>query len=351
MLTLGETMSTTSYTRRLLGAGSVLAVVAGVLAVGGSAGADTVPGSYEARISTASQPITGQRATFNVTFRNDSPPNSFDLLHKATTTLAVGFTGPTAPATVTDSGGQTWSVSISAATVTLTTSIGLLPTEGEVTVPVSAVAPTTAGAYTWTTSAAGTLGDSLHAGSYTRNGPEPTITVATGNTVACTGTNACDTGYIGSESDTLARVLTQGSGGDAVSVYLTDPQYACAGAQNQGKQMTYTTQNLSRKVTGFMELDKHIVNAQSDNGAAHYDICYQSKTPFKQYDGTPAAASGSFFIGLLPGCSTTGNTAPCLLERHKTGSGDMFASYLGHAGDPGGTWGFVPLPAGGGIST
>jgi hypothetical protein len=115
--------------------------------------------------------------------------------------------------------------------------------------------------------------------------------------------------------------------------------------------MTYTTQNLSRKVTGYMELDKHIVNAQSDNGAAHYDFCYLSKTPFNQYDGTPAAASGSFFVGLLPGCSTTGNVAPCLLSRHKTGSGDMFGSFLGHAGDPGSIWDFVANPSGGSINT
>jgi hypothetical protein len=344
-------MSTTSYTRRLLGATSVLAVVAGALVVGGSAGADTLPGSYEARISTTSQPITNQRAVFSVTFRNDSPPNSFDLLHHATVTLASGFTGPTAPVTVTDSGGQSWNVSVSAGTVTLDTSIGLLPTEGEVTVPVSAVAPAAAGVYTWTTSAGGTLGDSLHTGNYTRNGSEPTVTVATGTAVLCSGGNICDTGYIGSESDTLGRIVTEGTGSDTVSVYLTAPQYTCAGGQNQGKQMTYTTQNLSRKVTGYMELDKHIVNAQSDNGAAHYDFCYQSKSPFTQYNGTPAVSSGGFFIGLLPGCSTTGNTAPCLLARHKTGSGDMFASFLGHAGDPGSVWDFIANPAGGGVST
>ncbi|MDX6225952.1 MAG: hypothetical protein QOE64_2328 [Frankiales bacterium] len=342
---------TTRHIKRLLGIGSALTVIGGALVVSATADAATIPGAYEARLSTPTQAVTGQRSTFTVMFTNDSPPNSFDLLNHATVKLAAGFTAPTVPATVIDSGGQTWNVTISAGTVTLDASIGLLPGVGQVGVPVSAVAPTTPGTYTWPTTASGTLGSATASGSYTRVGNDPSVTVATGNGVICTGGNVCDTTYVGDESDTLARVVTEGSGSDTVLVYLTNPQYACAGGQNQGKQMTYTTQNLSRKVTGYMELDKHIVNAQSDNGAAHYDFCYQSKTPFTQYDGTPAAASGAFFIGLLPGCSTTGNVAPCLLKRNKTGSGDMFGSYLGHAGDPGGVWQFVPAPAGGGIST
>jgi hypothetical protein len=340
-----------SYSKRALGVASALAVVGGALVVGGAAAdATTIPGSYEARLSTASQPITGQRTVFNLTFTNDAPPNSFDLLRHASATITAGFLTPTAPATVVDSDGQTWTVSISANTLTIDTSIGLLPTEGQVTVPVTATAPSSAGLYQWATGASGFLGSATNSGAYTRVGSEPVVTVATGTAVTCT-TTICDTNYVGDENNTLARVVTEGSGTDIVSVYLTEPQYTCSGGENQGRQMTYTTQNLSRKVTGYMELDKRFVNMHSDNGAAHYDFCYLSKTPFTQYDGTPAAASGSFFVGLLPGCSTTGNVAPCLLERHKAGSGDLFGSFLGHAGDPGGTWDYVVTIAGGGIST
>jgi hypothetical protein len=340
-----------SYSKRALGVASALAVVGGALVVGGAAAdATTIPGSYEARLSTASQPITGQRTVFNLTFTNDAPPNSFDLLRHASATITAGFLTPTAPATVVDSDGQTWTVSISANTVTIDTSVGLLPTEGEVTVPVTATAPSAAGIYQWPTSATGFLGSATNSGAYTRVGSEPAVTVATGTAVTC-NTAVCDTNYIGDENDTLGRIVTEGSGTDVVTVFLTAPQYTCSGGENQGKQLTYTTQNLGRKVTGYMQLDKRYVNLHSDNGASHYDFCYQSKTPFTQYDGTPAAAIGGFYVGLLPGCSTTGNVAPCLLKRNKTGSGDMFGAYLGHAGDPGSVWDYVVVPGGGGIST
>lgn len=342
-------MSTRTRTR-LVGAIGSLAVVGAALVVGGSAEAGTIPGAYEARLSSPSQPITGQRTVFNLTFTNDAPPDSFDLLRHATATISAGFLTPTAPTTVVDSEGQTWTASISANTLTLDTSIGLLPTVGQVTVPVTATAPSAAGLYQWATSASGFLGSTTSSGAYTRVGSEPTVTVATGNAVTCT-TTICDTNYVGDENNTLARVVTEGPGNDVVSVWLTEPQYECANSENQGRQMTYTTQNMGRKVTGYLEIDKHIVNAQSDNGAAHYDVCYLSKTPFTQYDGTAAVPFGAFFVGLLPGCSVTGNVAPCLLARHKTGSGDLIGSFLGHAGDPGGTWGFVPVPPPGGIST
>jgi hypothetical protein len=90
-----------------------------------------------------------------------------------------------------------------------------------------------------------------------------------------------------------------------------------------------------RPVTDLTEvtitLDKSIVNALPDNGAAHFNICFGGKivtenpatTPFPTKPGTPAAVLiDGLYWGILPDCSGT-PTTPCVASRNKTGSGNV----------------------------
>jgi hypothetical protein len=78
---------------------------------------------------------------------------------------------------------------------------------------------------------------------------------------------------------------------------------------------------------------KSIVNAQPDNGAAHFNVCFGGKivsenpavTPFPTKPGTPAAsfdAGTGLYWGILPNCSGT-PTTPCVASRNKDNSGDV----------------------------
>lgn len=342
-------MSSIRTISRTVSGGAALAVLGAGLLMGPSAGAAVVPGSYQARASTAGVPVTSSQTTVALTFINDSPTDSFDFLHHATATFPAGFSGLSGPssATASDGTGTTFAVTYSGLTVTLDSAIGLAPTEGEVTVAVSITTPAYPGVYALSTTASGTVGDAVANGAYTRNGAEPAVTVGpAANTTYCLNGATCDTGFVGSETNTLARIVTTGAGNDAVTLVLNEPVYTCPGGEAQGMQATYTTQNLTRTVTGTLELDKSIVNAKSDNGASHYNICYQGKRPFTQADGSPAAPRDDFFVGFLPRCSSNGNLAPCLLKISKTGAGDLLGTFLGEAGDPGPTWEYLVAPPG-----
>lgn len=346
-------MRSSQLTRRTVSGGATLAVLGALLLTGPSARAEVVPGSYQARASTPGTPVTSSQTTVSLTFINDAPANSFDFLHHATATFPVGFSGLSGPASATasDGTGAKFSVTYSGRTVALDSTVGLTPTQGEVTVAVSVTTPSQPGIYTLATAASGTIGDTVSDGAYTRNGDEPSVTVGpAANTTYCVNGAICDTGYVGSETNTLARIVTTGSGDDAVTLTLSTPQYTCTGGENQGLQATYTTLNLSRTVTGTLELDKSIVQSKPDNGTSHYNICYQGKHPFTQANGQPAVAAGGFFIGLLPSCAATRNATPCMLKLSKTGTADIVGTYLGDPGDPGGTWEYL-VSIGNGVGT
>lgn len=338
--------------RAVSGAVAVVALAATALS-GPAARAEVVPGSYEARASATGTPVTSVQASVSLTFINDAPTSSFDFLHHATATFPAGFSGLSGPTSATTSDGTAtaFTVSYSGLKVSLDSTVGLAPTQGELTVTVTITTPAYPGVYSLTTAASGTVGDAVSNGAYARVGDEPSVTVGpAANTTYCLNGATCDTGFVGSESNTLARIVTTGGGNDVVTLSLSAPHYSCAGGENQGQQATYTTQNLTRAVTGTLELDKQIVNAKPNNGASHYGLCYESKTPFTQADGSPASAVGSFFVGLLPSCASTSNAVPCLLKLKKTGSGDLLGSYLGQPGDPGGVWQYVTAVSGGGTS-
>src|SRR3954470_19863488 len=101
----------------------------------------------------ASAPFAAYSATVNpanvkfsttnvetVVFTNQSPLNSLDFATHATVSFP-GFSGVSAPATVTDSAGNPWVVTVSQQTVSLSASNGGTPPSGTLSVPVTAKAP------------------------------------------------------------------------------------------------------------------------------------------------------------------------------------------------------------------
>lgn len=151
--------------------------VASTLALGAawampwSARAATVPGNYHAAVAPSTVAVAST-TSFTVTFTNDSPPTSDDLLTHVTITVAQGFIvrSVTAP--------SGWSASQSGQAVTFSNSgLGALPTQS-VTGTISATAPNTAGTYTWTTSAGGLVGGATGTPSnFSNSAPDPTVTV------------------------------------------------------------------------------------------------------------------------------------------------------------------------------
>jgi hypothetical protein len=84
-----------------------------------------------------------------------------------------------------------------------------------------------------------------------------------------------------------------------------------------------------------LEISKSLVKASGHPGAASWQICYASTSPFKARDdtaGTAVIGGVSYRTGLLPDCSKT-QAAPCVRARNKTNAGDVVVEFLA-SGDP-----------------
>jgi hypothetical protein len=66
------------------------------------------------------------------------------------------------------------------------------------------------------------------------------------------------------------------------------------------------------------QIDKKVMNAQSNNGASFIQMCFAAPFPFTTRPGTPLTQTGGFFVGLLPDCGVE----PCVESRSKTNAGD-----------------------------
>jgi hypothetical protein len=88
--------------------------------------------------------------------------------------------------------------------------------------------------------------------------------------------------------------------------------------------------------TDTVTIYKQYVNAQPNNGAAFFQVCYQAPYTFTTRDGTPATEDPTgTFTGLLPDCASQNPQPPCILMKNKTGKGDVVIVLLLPAGDPG----------------
>jgi hypothetical protein len=87
--------------------------------------------------------------------------------------------------------------------------------------------------------------------------------------------------------------------------------------------------------TVVFRVEKSQVLASGHPGAASWQICYASQTPFTAQPGTSGTATiggVTFNTGLLPVCSKS-QGSPCLQSRTKNKSGDVIITFLA-SGDP-----------------
>ena len=77
-----------------------------------------------------------------------------------------------------------------------------------------------------------------------------------------------------------------------------------------------------------MTIDKREVNREANNGAAHYQVCFEGESPFLTRDGTMAT------LGLLPDCASQDPAAPCVRSKVKDRAGNVVITLVVPAGDP-----------------
>jgi hypothetical protein len=87
-----------------------------------------------------------------------------------------------------------------------------------------------------------------------------------------------------------------------------------------------------------LRIDKSLVTSSGHPGASSWQICYASTKPFNTLAGTSQqnvtiGGSPGYFTGLLPDCSSTPGTPPCVQTRNKNNAGDVIVTFLA-LGDP-----------------
>jgi hypothetical protein len=167
---------------------------------------------------------------------------------------------------------------------------------------------------------------------------------------------ACTTTCSGSASKNQTTVVVDAAGtatGDTLGVALLASSAPPAGACGSGfvplGAGSFVDINVSGgstpSLTVTWQLDKSIVNAQPENGAAHFNICLGAKnlldplgtstTGWTTKSGTAAvpvfdALFGvTLFWGLTPDCPNHGTpTGPCIVSKKKNQAGDVLITFV-----------------------
>ena len=333
---------------RLLGGIAVAGVVAAsaITLAGLPATAASVPlGSYAASLPLSPYPTVSSSTDpsqigFPVTFTNNSAGGVGYLLDHVQVTLPAGFTAQAGSASVSASG---WTASISGSTISAdapSTTAGLAPGSSLV-LEFNATAPSVPASTTFTfaTAGSGLLGETGVIGDFSNTGSDPTVSVAQyANVVSCSPSQHCDTGVVGSASDTTARIVTTtGAIQDFLGISVDKPTDAGCLAISQpnarSEQVTFADVDTSRTLTATLTVDKSVVNLVPDNGVGNYGVCYNTGDPTKVFVDHAGRTTS---VGWLPDCGTTGLIArqPCVSSRNKTNAGDIVIVYTAPGGDP-----------------
>ncbi len=272
--------------------------------------ASAVANPYSASI-TPNVAQAGSSSTFTVTFTNKASTAEIKKLSvKAATGFTVTSVGVPSPASFT--------VSRTGNEVTLS---GLLRPGASVSIPITATAPTTPGAYKWTTKASGSTG------TFINTGPDPSVTVAQqAAVVPCSPGSPCSSPTLsaGASPTALAtdsQVTAQpGAQADLLTVVLPDPTAApllCQ--QTNGSFGQIVTWNVTARTSTL------VYTVHPTTIGYTYDLsdtCFGSTLPFLDSNGNPAVqnpANGNEFEGTLPFCTVPGepgqtNPPPCVVS-------------------------------------
>jgi hypothetical protein len=149
--------------------------------------------------------------------------------------------------------------------------------------------------------------------------------------VHCQQGQACQTGTVSSAGTSGSAVAGAASTTDVLTA--TGGGFPDLSCTTIGGVVSFTVTNRSKVIT--MMLAKSLVQQAPNPGAAHFNICWGSPTPFTTQDGTTSAfnPANNEFEGLLPDCSAKG-PSPCITGRHKTKAGMVVITISAPSGDP-----------------
>lgn len=140
-------------------------------------------------------------------------------------------------------------------------------------------------------------------------------------------------------SGTITRTITTngGASGGVIIASVGANGVSCAA----DGYTPHTTNTLTFDVTTgefktvVIRIPKRQVQADPNNGAAFYQICYSNDSGFRDRSGTWVPKEGE---GLLPDCvlndAGVATNAPCVHLRNKTQAGDMLIGFMAPPGDP-----------------
>jgi hypothetical protein len=356
MATHAELRKTRRRARLIGGVAVAGAVAASAITMAGiPANAASVPlGTYSATLPLSPYPTVSSSADpsgigFPVTFTNNSAGGVGYLLDHVEVTVPTGFAPTSGSASVSASG---WTASISGNTISAdapSTTAGL-PPGSSLVLRFSATAPTVPvpTTFTFATAGSGLLGATGVIGDFGNTGSDPTVSVARyANVVSCSPSQHCDTGVVGSASDTTARIVTStGAIEDFLGITVDKPTdascLAISQANARSEQVTFADIDTSRTLTATLTIDKSVVNLVPNNGVGGYGVCYNTGDPTKVFVDHLGHTTS---VGWLPDCGTPGLIArqPCITSRNKTQAGDILITYTAPGGDPANIAGY-PIP-------
>ena len=338
---------TTRNFRRVVAASGVACLAAGgaLLATAPGATAASLPlGTYTAALPLSPYPTVSSSTDpsgigFPVTFTNTSAGDGY-LLDHVQVNLPAGFAGQGTP-TVNVNG---WTTSVSGNTISADAADPVLngvAAGGTVLLSFAATAPVvlTPTTLTFGTSANGILGTNQIVGDFTNTGGDPQVSVAQyANVVTCAPSQQCDTGTIGSASNTTARIVTStGSIQDFLGISVDTPTdaacLAASQANGRSQQVDFSDLDTSRTLTTTLRIDKSVVNAVPSNGVGGYGVCLDTGDPTKVFVDRAGRTTSA---GFLPSCNASGllPRQPCMRSISKSNAGDIAITYTTPGGDP-----------------
>lgn len=144
---------------------------------------------------------------------------------------------------------------------------------------------------------------------------------------ACEAGQPCENGVSRPLMETMAQITSGTSGFLPMSVGVVDLD--CGDTANHAPEVvTLDSVGLDGTKTVTMTVAKEFDQLQPNNGVAHYEVCFQSDTPFTDKFGNTTTK------GLLPDCEAGSPTPPCVLSKTKDQAGDVVIEVLLPAGDP-----------------
>lgn len=149
--------------------------------------------------------------------------------------------------------------------------------------------------------------------------------------VHCQPGQACQTGTVSSTGTSGSAMASAASTSDVMTA--TGGGFPSLSCTTTGGVVSFTVTDRSKVIT--MMLAKSLVEQAPNPGAAHFNICWGSPTPFITQDGATSAfnqVTGEY-EGLLPDCSA-GGPSPCITSRNKTNAGVEIITIAAPAGDP-----------------